>query len=246
VAGLALTTHNAFWFQGFPFEGTDPGGPAEPVFAALAAEYRRLAPDCLCLQEVQSEAAARRLAAELGMSAAWCPGGELPQYGLAVLARLPVEARDWRSTGFTPERGWLLARAGRLLVANVHLPSGRQSGSARARAQRIEELREVLRQDPDVLVGDLNERPGGEVWRFLAGRGYADAAEATGAGHLATGRSRQPPKRTDYAWVRSGLAAGLEYAVVAEEDFGAPAGAAGLSLLSDHFPVTVGLRLGRG
>jgi endonuclease/exonuclease/phosphatase family metal-dependent hydrolase len=235
-----IVTHNAFWLQGCPFAGTSPGDPMPAILQGLVDTYRHLAPDCLCLQEIQSADAADRTAAALGMRAAWCPGGALPQYGLAVLTPVPCEVQDWRRAAAVPERGWLTARVRGLLIANVHLPSGRHLGGERARVQRLEELRSIISLSPDVIVGDHNELPGGEVSRFLAGHGYLDLAATAGAGHLPTTHGNTPPNRIDYVWVRGPLATNARYDVIPASSFAAPRDT-GKTLLSDHFPVTVRL-----
>src|SRR5438045_1604711 len=99
-----------------PFAGDQPG-PADPaVLRALAELYRELAPDVLCLQEVQSQETADALAAALGPvlgredaahpahaaalgpalgvpAVRWryAPGGRHPQYGVAVFSRWPID-----------------------------------------------------------------------------------------------------------------------------------------------------------
>jgi len=93
---MQILSHNCYWFQGHPFDTDAPGAPHEEIFPALVALYRRIGADLVCLQEVQDEATSRRLAGELGMDGRFTPGGELLQYGGAVLWREGGEAATRR------------------------------------------------------------------------------------------------------------------------------------------------------
>ena len=122
-------------------------------------------------------------------------------------------------------------------IANVHLPSGRQVGPERAAELRVAELRDMVDTlgAPDVITGDLNERPGGLVGDLLAGLGYRDAAVLAGQAHVSTNFG---DGRGDYVWLHERVAERfVEYRVVPAEALAT--NAPGKSHLSDHLPVVV-------
>ena len=237
---MKILSHNWYWAQGHPFDTDLPGEPREEILLALAKMYRRAEADLLCLQEVQDEAAFRRVADALCMQGCFTPGGELTQYGGATLWRGGGGelVHDSAGSGPPPQRMWQLVRTPPgLVVANVHLPSSRQLGAERAAAARIAELETMLgaADAPDVVLGDFNEQPGGPVGDLLSGRGYLDAA-------VLSGRSVAPSSvgggRGDQIWLRGGLGAALvEYAVSGPEDMATQV--AGKEYLSDHFGLWV-------
>jgi len=96
---------------------------------------------------------------------------------------------------------------------------------------RQRELEQVLRGcasfgTPYLLCGDLNEEPGGPVWRRLAAEGLTDL------GSEPTYPSSGPYKRIDGALVSPGLDARLIAIDAAAED---------LAAASDHLPMLVEL-----
>lgn len=106
-----------------------------------------------------------------------------------------------------------------------------------ATAARPDELQQALRLRrpgvPSVIVGDVNERPGGPVWRLAAGIGLADIT----AGGVPTFPAADPQSRIDAVWASPGLS-------VTRIDL------AGLGLTrdlmvraSDHLPVLVEVRV---
>ena len=246
---MRIVTHNAFWFQGAPF-ATDRPGPADPaILAALAGVYRELAPDLLAVQEVQDPGTFERLAEAIGLGGRHCPGGELVQYGGAMLSRAGRLVADWRSAALRPQRMWQIvdvpAGGGAdLRVCSVHLPSARQLGGPAAQARRVEELRAALAQADGaaVVLGDFNEPPGGPVDELLAGQGYVDAAVAAGQADRPTGPGGG---RGDRVWICQPSGAELiDYGVVDGRRLRAPMGPK--EWLSDHFPAWVRLRVNAG
>jgi endonuclease/exonuclease/phosphatase family metal-dependent hydrolase len=144
-----------------PFAGDGPGAADPQVVAALVALYRELAPDVLCLQEVQAAAVAHTFGAALGLGAVYAPGGRLTQYGGAVLSRWPVQqeppasslgerrgasaaASDAPDVDRVSQRLRVLLPGGPALrLAHVHLPSNRQRGPEDGAARRLAEVRLV-------------------------------------------------------------------------------------------------------
>ncbi|KPK86388.1 MAG: hypothetical protein AMJ81_01360 [Phycisphaerae bacterium SM23_33] len=244
MSHLRIVSHNAFWFQGAPF-GTDrPGSPDQAILAALVEAYHRLRPDVLALQEIQDQATFERLAAALPTPGRYCPGGRLPQYGGAIFWSAGGFAADWRSSAEVPQRMWQMvnahAGAGAVTICNIHLPSSRQLGREAAGRGRVRELLAVLdRADaPAVVLGDFNESPGGPVGASLAGRGYLDAAAATG---LADRPTSLGGGRGDQIWIHGSLRERLaEYGVMDKAQLRPARGEK--QCLSDHFPLWVTLK----
>jgi len=240
MAPMRIVTHNAFWFQAAPF-ATDRPGPADPtVLAALVELYRDLRPDVLAVQEVQDEPTFAALSGALGLSGAYCPGGELVQYGGAIFGGADGSVADWRTTPVTPQRMWQTLSADGIAVCNVHLPSSRQLGAAAAAERRLVELRAALTAlaDGGVIVGDLNEPPGGPVTDLLSSAGYVDAAVEA---DLADTPTALGGGRGDQIWVHESLAGHLAACGVVPRDRLADV-PPGKDCLSDHFPVWVELR----
>lgn len=235
--------HNAFWFQGRPYAPDRPGGAVPEILARLVQVYRRLEPDVLCLQEIQSEGVFQGLREQMEMPGAYCPGGALPQYGGAVLWREGELLSDWRGGDDPPERMWQIVEApfagGVVRVANVHLPSSRHLGEERAAGRRLEEMETVASHGPapDMIVGDFNEQPGGPLGKLLAAHGYEDAAVLAGRTHIGTTPGN---RRNDQIWV-------IQRFWDSVADYGATpndemvADVPGKEHLSDHFPVWIEL-----
>ena len=240
---MRILCHNVFWFQGVPFSPDSPGEPEVEVFQALMDLYRRLEPDVLCLQEVQSEQIFHDLRACLGMAGAYCAGGQLRQYGGATLWRSGAAFGDSRQAGL--QRMWQIAAISSegsqdVTVCNVHLPSARQVGKTAAARQRVEELAGAVRTRPQVVMGDFNEAPGGGVSDFMAGQGYGDAAVLTDQAVKPTSLAG---KRGDQVWVHVSRREQVTgYGVLMEEDLATSI--EGKTHLSDHLPLWVDLDTG--
>lgn len=247
---LRIVSHNVYWFQGRPFEGTNPGAPDNAIFDALIAVYRKLNADLLCLQEVQDATAHRRVEAALGLRGRHTPGVELPPYGTAWYAARGRDAGDCSAAQKPPQRAWqhaalTLTDGSEVLVANCHLPSSRQVSEAEAARLRVEELRAAIgsgeSRKPHVVLGDFNEVPGGGVGAFLEAQGFCDVAAATGQGGTGT---VPRGKRGDQIWVRGDLAGKIAgYGVWPGERLRAEHLKIGKDYLSDHFPLWVDLAL---
>ncbi|MBI3828714.1 MAG: endonuclease/exonuclease/phosphatase family protein [Planctomycetes bacterium] len=237
---FTLITHNAYWFQGMPFEGTAPGAPRAEIAAGLAKLYRKYGANALCLQEVQSNDAYAEIAVALGLEGQYRPGRTYAQYGGAVLWGQGEAAANDGAAAAPVERFWVKARlvlaSGEwLALANVHLPSGRQSSKDEAAQSRLAELRGMLGAGPrpDVVAGDFNEPPGGGVQRLMEAEGYADLAVHFGHGETDT-HTRKHARRIDYVWVREPLLKRARSYHVPEP---AELALGGGRYLSDHLPV---------
>ena len=234
---------NAFWFQGVPFEGTDPSDPRPDVLRDVAEALEKLSPDVLCLQEVQSQRAfeAVREAFDALPHAAYASGAVFPQYGVVTLSRDPITVIAATSdVQPPPQRAFLAVRVGSLVVANVHLPSGRLIGKNEARTLRVDELTRLLRAcgRVDVWLGDTNDPPGGAVDVCSARHGFRDAAVLTAGEELPTNASGT--FRGDRISVSADLASALEaYAVLPAHRFHTHEGRS----LSDHLPLWIDLAL---
>ena len=250
---MKILCHNCYWLQGHPFETDRPGAPVAEIASALVELYRRAGAGLLCLQEVQDEAAFGFLRDALAMEGAFTPGGGFVQYGGASFwsegsARGGRPVADSVSAGADVQRMWQLVEVASgetpVVVAHLHLPSARQLGPGGAAAARVSELAagiDLRTPEPDVVLGDFNEQPGGPVGELLAGRGYLDAAVLADLPARPTGVRGG---RGDQIWIRKDLRGELvEYALVDREHFAAEA--AGKEYLSDHLPLWVTLDAGR-
>lgn len=244
MSELRILSHNVFWFQGAAFATDRPPGGRPPILSALVEIHLRLAPDVLALQEVQDEATFKLLAGSLEMTGRHCPGGELGQYGGATFWREGRYVADSQSSPPVVQRMWQIVEArpaggAGVRICNIHLPSSRQLGEARAGRRRVRELLGVLeRADPPaVVLGDFNEQPGGPVGRCLSRRGYLDAA-------VLAGRADRPTSlgggRGDQIWIHRTLRDRLaEYGVLDRTSIESAGG--GAPPLSDHFPLWITL-----
>jgi len=249
--GIRFVSHNVFWFQGSSFATDEPPSPRGEIVEALCALYREMRADVLCLQEVQSEAAARRIADFLDMEWIFRPGGGHPQYGGAVFSRWPMRELPLEGA-FVVDRTLLRVEvrpreARPYCLVNIHLPSHRQHGVEGGQKRRLEELGRVVGEvKTDMLLGDFNERPGGPCSMLLREGGrYHDVAIACFAGEMPTNLSKPPGFRGDQIWLsnsRNGDLAG--YFCVSRKR---------LSLrhepgtfLSDHLPIGCELHSSRG
>ncbi len=243
---FTILSHNAFWFQGAPFLTDKPPEPDLEILRQLCAIYRKLSPNVICLQEIQSQEAFERVSEELGMPGCYCPGKELPQYGGAVFWH-PDRGRHIQSSSGSPartQRMWQIVEVHGThccrRICNVHLPSGRQLGPERAAAQRISELQESIRScetEPDVIVGDFNEQPGGPASEYVGSQGYVDSAVLSDRAGVPTIGER----RGDYIWIKKHIRnCFLDYDVAGQQDLACSN--PGKQYLSDHLPlwVTVG------
>lgn len=244
---LTIVTHNLFWLQGAPFEGTDPGAARPEILAGLAECYRPLEPDVVCVQELQSESAFSQFANALERDGFYCAGNAHRAYGGAILFRHGRFVAQSVQTAIAAERFWMKIEltAGAwdgLIVANAHLPSGRQTSPDEARRRRLDELTALVSHlpRPDVVTGDFNEPPGGSAHELMTSLGYIDAALPSGAGAIGTNAAGQN-RRIDYIWLDRKLAPALAgYEVLLAERLADPSGKK--KFLSDHLPVIARLK----
>jgi endonuclease/exonuclease/phosphatase family metal-dependent hydrolase len=177
------------------------------------------APDVIGVQEVCAQPGGRDALEELAAALAARDGGELASTrtvthrawdaydeGLAILSRHPIAAVE-----IVPLPGGVIPR--KLLAARVLAPGGPRvlavthldHQSAAARAGQAQTAATALTGfadgAPAVLVGDLNEAPGGGVSGALAAAGLADAWAALHPGDAGfTFPASAPDVRIDYVW----------------------------------------------
>lgn len=242
---LTILSHNVFWFQGFPFPSDQPPAPDRATLQNLVGIYKKIAPDVIALQEIQSQTAFEEIAAQLGMEGCYCPGTTLSQYGGAIFWQgNHSQPLVHSSTCDKTQRVWQIIEIVRhqfhLRVANVHLPSARQLGKAGALKQRLAELERVLDATtpaPEVITGDFNEQPDGPVSAYLEQNGYIDAANFTQQADQATTLGS---RRGDYIWFKQELAERvLTYKVMQKTELTHPD--PHKQYLSDHLPLWVTL-----
>ncbi|WP_298459179.1 endonuclease/exonuclease/phosphatase family protein [uncultured Cellulomonas sp.] len=186
-------------------------------------------PDVLALQEPpRGRHGHRRLAELAGLTGQRVVVGEGPSRTTALLVRQGVRvdgargrALPWR-LGQVP-RGYCLARIGGVTVVDIHLPLG--SRERLAHLDRV--LHDMLTEPgPYVVMGDLNEQPGGPVWARL-GSGLVDAVESAAP----TFTARRPRRRLDAVLVSPGLR--VTGSTIRSDDVTRRA--------SDHLPIVVDL-----
>jgi endonuclease/exonuclease/phosphatase family metal-dependent hydrolase len=212
--------------------------------SAVDGVVRGIAPDVLLVNECPKQPllwrrACRRLAERWGLSLV---SGGRPAGSNLVLAGPGVSVKSagaerLRQPLFQPRRGiaWAQLRVhGQLLgVVSCHLSLDRDR-----RLREVERILEVAARlrGPVVLGGDLNERPGGPVWRRLSRAGFVDGNARSGDPWL-TFPSEDPQTRIDALLLRSTTAHFLSH--------GGPDGVpdASLTAASDHRPVVADIRL---
>lgn len=236
---FTVVSHNACWFQGFPYDGLDPDAPHPEVLDRLVALYQATDPHVVCVQEVQHIEMADQVSERLGMTSHHTPGGEYPVYGCATFAPLLEPLVDGAQSNPAPHRAWQICTIPdadeTLTVANVHLTSDRFIGKAAADRQRIEDLQNMLAHkiEIDVICGDFNEGPREAAAILLEGFGFTDAAVATECDLPSTGVNKP---RSDQIWVRNTLVPRIAAFGATDWEslhFNAP----GKNVLSDHLPL---------
>lgn len=213
---------------------------------ALATVIRRCAPDVVMLQEAPSGWCTRRrrleLASQVGLqdvadarrSAALVADPRRWEFRTRVIRR-PHLRRRHRFYTLQLANGAVAVRtelAGRTLtVIGCHLGLHNRG--------RLGELDQVLALapagEPVVVVGDINERAGGPVWRLAEQSGLIDRCPDT-----ATFPAHAPEHRIDAVWTSPDVS-------VDQVDLaGLGLSQQVLSRASDHLPVVVDLAVGRG
>ena len=251
AANMRILSHNVFWFQGVPFAGDSPGPPRGRVVDALGGIYHSLRPDVLCLQEIQSKEAFQAIAQRMEMRGIYRPGSLYPQYGCAVLVREGLELALLEAETLpteSPQRCHLLTRihpvadSGKSwILANVHLPSGRQVGPEAAKAIRAGEVAQTLRWKPLIMLGDFNETPGGGTDALLQDHGYEEPCSEQ-AGEMIP--STLGGRRIDRFWIqqtaRNGMFSRISDLQALETNRMRVADGP-VSAWSDHLPIWVDL-----
>ena len=242
---VTVLSHNAFWFQGMPYEPDTPDGPVEAVLNRLCRLYRECEPHVLCLQEVQDEATHRRVAAGVGMAGAFCQANRQRQYSGAIYWRQGKLASDSASGQVHPWRMWQKAavRTGSrdLVVCNLHLPSSRQLGEEAASCARLTDLEHMLAHEPspDVIAGDFNEGPAGSSTSFLMQQGYVDTAFLVESKVQSTGDGKP---RSDQIWVADAFRGAVSgFSVLGWDEL--RTSLPGKTHLSDHLPLRLDLEI---
>jgi len=243
---LTILSHNAYWFQGVPFATDIPPKPNAEVIKRLCAIYREVKADVICLQEIQSKQVYLMVCKLLEMSGCYCPGTILPQYGGAVFWRRGQGSLvyDSQMASLATQRMWQIVDIntgnGRLRVANIHLPSSKHLGDEGAQVQRIAEICDaftILKKRPDVIVGDLNEQPSGQVGEFLRSHDYIDAAVLATRADVST---TLISCRIDYIWITKKMENRVDNFNVMPKN-GLACETLDKEYLSDHLPLWITL-----
>lgn len=245
-----ILSQNIYWLVGAPFDGIPPGDPNPRIVQDLADIWRELAPDVICLQEIPSQrgydvvhsALAER---SLPVDGFYLPGVEIERYGGAIFHRTGKFVTDSAQSGVQTQRIWQIAdviteQNDTLRIANVHLPSNRLIGPEAGAKLRVEEMRTMFDTagQPDIICGDCNDPPHGDVWNLLTERGYHDSADLAGQPDSVTTLGS---KRVDYIFVSDRIAHRFDaYGVVPAHRLAT--NIPNLEYLSDHLPVWIRIR----
>lgn len=155
---------------------------ADERHGAIAGLVARLAPDIMVFQEVTRRAHDVLLSHPWVREHCFCAaatGGDVGDYGIVMLSRLPLREVTYTKLPSRMFRGFLQAEVGteglRTTVCSVHLDSGKSSAGLRARQLR-EVFGAVERAGDAVVLGDFNMRaaenpriaaPFTDVWPLL-------------------------------------------------------------------------------
>jgi tyrosyl-DNA phosphodiesterase 2 len=151
---LTLTTFN-IWFNDYC---------ADERFRAIADLLRASRPDIMVFQEVTPSAVAVFLDQDW-ITDDYCRaavvGGDVNEYGMLLLSRLPIDRVTYTPLPTRLSRGYLRAEftvgGTRLTVCSVHLDSGK--ARARLRARQLRRIFWSLRTAENaVVLGDFNMR----------------------------------------------------------------------------------------
>jgi endonuclease/exonuclease/phosphatase family metal-dependent hydrolase len=242
---FTVVSHNACWYQGFPYDDFDPDEAHPEVIGRLTAIYQSYQPDVLCLQEIHDDRMTSAVAKALSFESHLTLGARYPIYGTATCAKGVQLMRDCHSNGALPERSWQICevRAGvrKLNIANIHLTSGRFLTEEESAASRVADIQSLIdtSHGVDIICGDFNEGPRTALQLALEAAGFVDAAIVTGAELDSTGVNKP---RSDQIWVRSGLASRItEFGATdwAPMAFDTPE----KNVLSDHLPLWLKLSI---
>jgi endonuclease/exonuclease/phosphatase family metal-dependent hydrolase len=205
---------------------------------AAAAVMRACAPDVVCVQEAPRFLRWRSKRAAIARKAGLVVATADREAGLVILVSMRAQVV---STSFTllsksPSLHQRAVCAATLRIggADLTFASAHLSLDADERLRHLPELWAALPQDRDALVvaADVNEEPGGPVWRELSAS-MQDAWAVAGSGDGNTFSAASPHKRID------GVFVGSAYEVVecrAVDDVPA------VTHASDHLPVLATLR----
>jgi endonuclease/exonuclease/phosphatase family metal-dependent hydrolase len=151
---MTVATFN-IWFDSYH---------ADRRYLAIADLLADRAPDVIVLQEVTPRALAVFLARPWvrdGYSRAAVVGGDVGNYGMLMLSRLPVSRATYTRLPTRQSRGYVAAEltvnGATQVVCCIHLDSGKTS--ARLRGWQLRRIFRTLRTTKDaVLLGDFNMR----------------------------------------------------------------------------------------
>ncbi|GAA3802202.1 endonuclease/exonuclease/phosphatase family protein [Sphaerisporangium flaviroseum] len=210
--------------------------------AALARVIRAMAPDVLCVQEAPRLLRWRRRRADLAKAAGLRVVAGRRWGGVAVLAApgtqvVHTEGHLLRPFVGLERRGVAIAvvecGGTRATVASVHLdlvPAARLCHAVEI-MRLVEDVADRYGA-PIVLAGDVNEQPGGAVFRYFTRR-LADCYPLAPRGNGLTFTARSPGKRLDVVFASPGL--------TVRSCGGVEAAAADLRAATDHLPVVAEL-----
>ncbi|WP_117208333.1 endonuclease/exonuclease/phosphatase family protein [Allorhizocola rhizosphaerae] len=179
----------------------DASGAVNP--SQIAAAVRDAEADVVVLQEVSRGWAigggldlASYLGRELDMEFHWAPAADR-QFGNLLLVPRGTEVGFSHATlpfGQGPMwRSYLRARVGGFDIVATHLTHHKKNTPT-----RLAQIETILREKPDIVVGDLNFWPTWDERRAFAAAGYVSAQDFLGQGAKFTSPTSTPTNRVDW------------------------------------------------
>lgn len=181
----------------------DASGHVDP--RQIAEVIRSADADLVVLQEVSRGWAigggvdvAEYLSAKLDMSYYWAPAAD-NQFGNLVLAprgSLPDASHALLPYGQGPMwRSYVRVRAGGFDIVATHLTHKKQNTPT-----RLDQIDTILREKPDLVVGDLNFWPTWDERRAFTAADYQSAQDILQMGTLYTSPTNRPTNRVDWVF----------------------------------------------
>ncbi len=179
----------------------DASGAVNP--RQIAAAIRHAEPDVVVLQEVSRGWAigggtdlASYLARELDMDYHWAPAADRQFGNLLLVPRGTSVEFSYAALPFGQgpmARSYLRARIGGFDIVATHLTHKKQNTPT-----RLAQIDTILREKPDIVVGDLNFWPTWDERRAFAEAGYVSAQDILGQGATFTSPTAEPTNRVDW------------------------------------------------
>lgn len=191
---MRIITHNAHWFHGY-IAGNglfNTEKLTSIILDQLASVYKELSPDILCLQEVESEDQARKLAEIMGMQYCFIPHGKRKGYNGAILYGLDIELKVSNIGKQNCDRFIAFIQLPHLSIGVVHLLYPYANESEEVWDKHCRELNLLFKNlpDVDVILGDFNMLEDAVNYHWLLDKGFMNLLKS------------DPHHRVDHIFIR--------------------------------------------